>query len=144
MVHPKVLNAANQRLIEQIQFTNHCILEKWNAFGKQKGLTYLQFKLLCILKESEIPLSTRQISEKLTDSMSDTSRLVDRLIQKGLVAKKTNSFDKRLIDVIILEKGKMVLDVFDSKSQQLDRIISSLPKEDLKVVSHFFEKLCNI
>ena len=144
MVYPKVLNAANQKLIEQIQFTNHCILEKWNAFGKQKGLTFLQFKLLCILKEREFPLSTRQISEKLTDSMSDTNRLVDRLIQKKLAAKKTNSVDKRLIDVIILEKGKMVLDVFDSKSQELDRIISSLTKEDLKVISCFLEKLCNV
>ena len=33
------------------------------------------------------PLSTLQISERMLEKMSDTSRIVDRLIAKGLVKK---------------------------------------------------------
>ena len=133
-----------QQLIKKIQFTNHCILENWNAFGKQKGITYLQFKLLSILKGSEIPLSTRQLNQKITDNITDTSRLVDRLVQKGLVIKKPNAIDKRLIDVFISEKGKIVLDAFESRNKKLKSIIREIPEEELVIVNHFFEKLCNI
>ena len=42
--------------------------------------------------------------------MSDTSRIVDRLIAKGLVKKLTCKNDRRLVDVIITDKGKKLLE----------------------------------
>jgi len=143
MNHTKEIKYEYNQLIRKIQFTNHCILENWNAFGKQKEITYLQFKLLNILKGSEIPLSTRQLNQKITDNITDTSRLVDRLVQKGLVLKKPSEVDKRLIDVIISEKGLIVLDEFESRTRKLESIVREIPEDELVIVNRFFEKLCN-
>ena len=41
----------------------------------------------------------------MLDKMSDTSRIVDRLVIKGLVKKSVCPTDKRLVDVFITEKA---------------------------------------
>ena len=45
--------------------------------------------------------------------MSDTSRIADELMIKGLTKKIINSTDKRLVDVSISTKGKKVLNKLD-------------------------------
>ena len=45
----------------------------------------------------------------MLDKMSDTSRIVERLVKKELVEKKVCDTDKRLVDVIISPTGLDVL-----------------------------------
>ena len=67
-----------------------------------EDITPQQFNILRILRGSyPKPLSTLQIRERMLEKMSDTSRIVDRLITKGLVKKLTCKADRRLADVII-------------------------------------------
>ena len=47
--------------------------------------------------------------------MSDTSRIVDRLIRKGYVAKSVNNYDKRAVDIIISDKGLALLKKMDKE-----------------------------
>ena len=49
----------------------------------------------------------------MLDKMSDTSRIVDRLVLKGLVKKNICPTDKRLVDVTITDKGKKLLEKID-------------------------------
>ena len=59
-------------------------------FLPSEDITPQQFNILRILRGSHPqPLSTLQIRERMLDKMSDTSRIVDRLIAKGLVKKGT-------------------------------------------------------
>ena len=41
--------------------------------------------------------------------MTDVSRIVDRLILKGYVVKRTNTYDKRAAAVVITERGLSLL-----------------------------------
>ena len=54
-----------------------------------------QYNIPRILRGAKKPLSTMQIRERMLDRMSDTSRVVDRMILKALVEKKLN---KRIKD----------------------------------------------
>lgn len=73
-------------------------------------ITHQQVIVLKILKEQYPSNSTlNSIRAKIVDQMTDVSRIVDRLILKGYVVKRTNSYDKRAAAVIITEKGLSLL-----------------------------------
>jgi MarR family 2-MHQ and catechol resistance regulon transcriptional repressor len=73
--------------------------------------------------------------------MSDTSRIVDRLLLKELVHKKISSQDKRLVDVVISDKGKSLLEKLDGQNQELDGILGELTEEDLHTLNKLLDKI---
>jgi DNA-binding MarR family transcriptional regulator len=77
----------------------------------------------------------------MLDKMSDTSRIVDRMVLKGLVVKRGCSTDKRLVDVKITDEGKKLLQRLDVKTKHMDQIVSNLNKEELKSLNKFLDKI---
>jgi len=73
--------------------------------------------------------------------MSDTSRIVDRLVLKGLVDKKMSAVDKRLVDVYITKEGKKLLEKIDKKADAMHAITSALSNTDLLKLNELLDKL---
>jgi DNA-binding MarR family transcriptional regulator len=88
-----------------------------------------------------MPLSTLSIRERMLDKMSDTSRIVDRLLAKGLVDKKTCATDKRLVDVYITCEGKKLLEKLDNKSDVMNSITSKLSNSELEKLNELLDLL---
>lgn len=82
-----------------------------------------------------------QIRERMLDKMSDTSRIVERLLKKDLVNKETSSYDKRLVDITISEKGTVLLESLDKQDDKLDAIAASLSMEEAKTLNALLDKL---
>src|SRR5258706_7832745 len=89
-----------------IIYTYNWVTEKINKIFDEWGITSQQFNILRILRGAGKPLSTLQIRQRMLDKMSDTSRIVDRLVKKGLVKKSTCKTDRRLVELVITGKGK--------------------------------------
>src|SRR3954463_15247362 len=99
-----------QRASINIVYTYGWLVEKVKEFLSPVDITMQQFNILRILRGSHpVPLSTLQIRERMVDKMSDTSRIVDRLIAKGFVRKAMSRKDRRLVDVVITVKGRHLL-----------------------------------
>ena len=112
------------------------------AFLAVEDITPQQFNILRILRGSHPqPLSTLQIRERMLDKMSDTSRIVDRLIAKGLVKKDACKKDQRLVDVSISDKGKKLLERLDAREAEMDNIISNLTKKEAALLSDLLDKI---
>ena len=111
-----------------------------NLFEKH-GLTSQQFNILRILRGAGQPLSTLQIRQRMLDKMSDTSRIVDRLIVKGLVKKITSKTDKRLVDVSITDKGKKLLAKLDGHQDEMDAVFSNLSDGEAKTLNKLLDKI---
>jgi DNA-binding MarR family transcriptional regulator len=77
----------------------------------------------------------------MLDKMSDTSRIVDRLILKKLVQKSVCPHDKRLVDVIITEAGLKVLASIDELSDEIDGIIQNLSSDEALELNNLLDKL---
>jgi MarR family 2-MHQ and catechol resistance regulon transcriptional repressor len=77
----------------------------------------------------------------MLEKMSDTSRIVDRLIAKGLVKKVTCKSDRRLVDVIITDKGKKLLEKLDLKQDELDAVLGNLSETDANTLSDLLDKI---
>ncbi len=116
--------------------------EKTKAIFDSEDITPQQFNILRILRGSfPEPLSTLQIRERMLEKMSDTSRIVDRLITKGLVKKITCKNDRRLVDVIITDKGKKMLERLDVRQDEIDGVLGNLSEKDANILSDLLDKL---
>ena len=102
-----------QKMSINIIYTANWLNEKMGQILATEDITQQQYNILRILRGSECPLSTLKIRERMLDKMSDTSRIVDRLIVKGLVEKTACIKDKRLVDITISKKGLQLLEKLD-------------------------------
>ena len=73
--------------------------------------------------------------------MSDTSRIVDRLLSKSLVKKVICKKDRRLVDVTITDKGLKLLEKLDSKQDKMDDILSNLSEKEASSLSKLLDKI---
>jgi DNA-binding MarR family transcriptional regulator len=77
----------------------------------------------------------------MLDKMSDTSRIVDRLICKELVQKNACQSDKRLVDIVLTEKGLKLINKLDILDTQLDAILSGLDENEAVIANQILDKL---
>ena len=122
-------------------YTFNWMTEQVKNLFEKHGLTAQQFNILRILRGAGQPLSTLQIRQRMLDKMSDTSRIVDRLIVKGLVKKGTSKVDKRLVDVSITDKGKKLLAKLDNHQDEMDAVLSNLTDGEAKTLNKLLDKI---
>lgn len=109
---------------------------------EEHGLTMQQFNILRILRGSKPkPLSTLQIRERMIDKMSDTSRIVDRLILKNLVTKKISRTYQRMVDVRITDKGLRLLTKLDYLDQEMGIFLGKITEPEATAVSNLLDKM---
>jgi DNA-binding MarR family transcriptional regulator len=77
----------------------------------------------------------------MLDKMSDTSRIVDRLVLKGWVDKKMCTADKRLVDVFITKEGKKLLERIDKNSEEMNATTAALSDPELEQLNQLLDKL---
>ena len=131
----------HQRAIVNLIFTYNWTTEQLKQIFDKEDLTMQQFNILRILRGSEKPITTLQIRERMLDKMSDTSRIVDRLIIKGLAKKAVNKIDKRLVDVSITDKGKKTLQKVDLCEDEIQNIVRSLSDKEAKTLNKLLDKI---
>jgi DNA-binding MarR family transcriptional regulator len=124
-------------------YTYNWLNEQMKLFFEQHDITSQQFNILRILRGAGEPLSTLQIRQRMLDKMSDTSRIVDRLVKKNLVKKNICKADKRLVDVTINEKGKKLLEEMDTKEELMDSVLKNLNEADAKKLNQLLDKIRN-
>lgn len=138
---PRFRNEHHKGVINLI-YTYNWIMERQKDLFDPEAITPQQFNILRILRGSfPKPISTLQIRERMLDKMSDTSRIVDRLLVKGLVDKKPCDADKRLVDISITEKGFQLLERLDKKNGEMDALLNGLSEEDMKILNQLLDRI---
>lgn len=132
-----------QKATINLLYTHSWVSERIKTFLEQYDLSTQQYNVLRILNGSfPGPLSTQEIRNRMLDKASDASRIVDRLILKGLVTKKTCKADKRLVDVVISEQGRELLAVVNEKVDALDAdILQNLTEAEAATLSNLLDKI---
>ncbi len=113
-------------------------------FLKPFGVTQQQFNALRILRgQFPDPISTKELRDRMIINNSDTSRLVDRLCDKGLVWKRPCPHDGRLIQAFIHENGQKLLTEIDKEIANLDGIMKNLTQNEAKTLNDLLIKMRN-
>jgi len=132
-----------QKTVINLIYTFNWLTEKNKQFFEKADITSQQFNILRILRGAGLPLSTLQIRQRMLDKMSDTSRIVDRLVKKELVKKVICKTDRRLVDVTISEKGLSLLKELDGYNDELDSIVGNISEEEAKTLNQLLDKMRN-
>jgi DNA-binding MarR family transcriptional regulator len=130
-----------QKGIINLIYTFNWMNEKMKPVFDNKGITSQQYNILRILRGAGTPISTLQIRERMLDKMSDTSRIVDRLVLKGLAKKNTCKADKRLVDVSITPEGQKILATIDEYEKDMDAVLGNLSDAEAKTLNKLLDKI---
>jgi DNA-binding MarR family transcriptional regulator len=126
--------SAHQKALLNLLYTASWLQGKQQDFFKPYKITAQQFNILRILKgQHPKSISGTEIKSRMLDRNSDVSRLLDRLVSKNLISKKTCPNDKRATDVNITESGLELLKNLDKFQNQMDEVLSLTEEEALQL-----------
>ncbi len=129
------------RVAVNLIYTYNWLTDQIRLVLKPHGITLQQYNVLRVLRGAGEPISTSVIRQRLLDKMADTSRLVERLAQKGLVYRKPCKHDKRLVDISLTDAGHRILKEIDHLDERLDAMLNNLTDEDATLLSDLLDKL---
>ncbi|KQC01938.1 MarR family winged helix-turn-helix transcriptional regulator [Pedobacter sp. Hv1] len=131
-----------QQTVVNICFTYHWGNKKVKDALVPYDVTQQQYNVLRILKKQyPSPSTINLIRTQILDKMSDASRIVERLVQKGLVDKTENNYDKRAVDIMISEKGLALLKKLDKGIDLSKFIAKHITKEEATQLNVLLDKL---
>jgi DNA-binding MarR family transcriptional regulator len=114
-----------------------------NGTLKPFEISLQQFNVLRILrgrKGKAANLNT--VQQRMIHKMSNTSRLIDKLIEKKLVERNICPDNRRKIEIFITKKGQDLLDNLDNKIQMTEaEILKPLSIEDQKILRNLINKI---
>lgn len=125
-----------------ILYTQGFLFNAYENFFKRYGMTTQQYNALRILRDQfPKPVSTSFLREKMLDKMSDASRLVSRLSAKGMVEVTQNPSDKRLVNILVSDKGLQVLETIDTQLHELDNMLKGITEEEAATLVSLLAKV---
>ncbi|KYG71369.1 DNA-binding MarR family transcriptional regulator [Roseivirga ehrenbergii] len=131
-----------EQLRANLLYSAYWLSDLTTEFLKQYDITQQQYNVLTILGEQHPePISTKQIRERMIISNSDTSRLIDRLCDKGLAWKRPCTHDGRLIQAFIHEKGQALLKDIDQNKSKLDDVMCNITEAEATVMNKLLNKM---
>jgi len=110
---------------------------------KPHDLSLEQFNVLRILRgQKGNPINLQDIQERMVNKMSNTTRLVDKLILKGFVKRNQCEANRRKIEIYITSDGLNILKELDTIIDKTEKnITSNLSKTELEQLNTLLLKL---
>lgn len=131
-----------QKATVNLLYTVGWLKERIKLIFDEESITHQQFNILRILRGSfPQPISTQTIRDRMLEKMSDVSRIVDRLVVKGLVKKVISERDRRLVDVLITDKGRKLLERLDLRESEIDGVIKGLTEKEAAQLNQLLDKI---
>lgn len=107
------------------------------------GLSIQQFNVLRILRGCKHkPASLQYITSRMIHKTSNTTRIVDRLLEKKLVERKPCAENRRMVEINITKGGLKVLTTIDPVIDKKEsEVASRLSEKELKTLLDNYKKL---
>lgn len=120
---PQFINP-QQRAGMNVIFTANWLSNQYATALKPIGLSLQQLNVLTILKgQPDYTAPVNLIRDRLIDRMPNVSRLLNKLMEKGLVQKDRTLSDQRVVHIKLTSQGEQVAEqgraLFQSVSYQL-------------------------
>ncbi|AXT53205.1 MarR family transcriptional regulator [Aquimarina sp. BL5] len=135
----------SRKAIVNLLYTENWISDHINSELKVYDISIQQFNVLRILKGQEgKPANLSTIQERMVSKMSNTTRLVDKLIKKDLVKRVICESNRRKVEITITEQGyKFLEEVSPAMNNFEKKITSNLSQEELIILNNLLNKLRN-
>lgn len=134
-------NEVNKAIVNAI-YTGNKFQEITNSVMKDFDLNDQHFNILRILKEKHPEsICPGEIKEVLMNKRGDLTRLIDKMVQKGLVSRSYNAENRRMVDISITKAGISALGEMSKKMKALEDFEQNLTEEEAKILNELLDKL---
>lgn len=140
-LHMMKFKSEQQKAIINVRITSNTIGAIQNSFISEFGLSMAQFNVLRILRGAKAQISIHVVKERMIEVSPNTTRLIDKLIDKGLVNRIRCEKDKRIIYVEITQKGLDLLTKIDEKLEHDNFISTGLTEKEAIQLNGLLDKL---
>ncbi|MGB5646666.1 MarR family winged helix-turn-helix transcriptional regulator [Muriicola sp.] len=130
------------RTLIHLMLVNNKVNETISTALKPYGVSLQQFNVLRILRgQGNTPANLTTLNERMVSKMSNTTRLVDKLLIKGFVDRSVCEENRRKIEITITEKGLKVLSDMDIVMQKTESdLVEELTEQDLQTLNSLLDK----
>ncbi len=131
-----------KRTVLNIMFTQNVVADAFHDILKAFDLSVEQFNVLRILRgQKGKPTNMCMIQERMIAKTSNTTRLVDKLLLKGLVNRVVCEENRRKMEITITKKGLDLLSKLDPKIEAHETLFAqNLSEEELEILNNLLEK----
>jgi DNA-binding MarR family transcriptional regulator len=137
--------SSDQRAIVNIVFTGNWLNEKLSSMLRPHGLSPQQFNVLRILKgQGGKPISVNAIQDRMLHKVSNVTRVVDKLKEKGLLERRECPSNRRQLEISITDAGLELLDRIEDERKALEKeTMKQLSESEKDQLSDLLDKLRN-
>lgn len=132
-----------RKLVLNLIVTANYISEQLSEVLKSFDLSNPQFNVLRILRgQKGKPANLSTIQERMVTKMSNTTRLVDKLIAKNLCERIVCPSNRRKVEIRITEKGLKLLEEIDPEIDKVEHQFSGkLNEKEIKLLNDKLNRL---
>lgn len=130
------------RTIIHFMLVNNKINEAISNVLRPFDVSLQQFNVLRILRgQNNEPANLSTLNGRMVTKMSNTTRLVDKLILKGFVDRIVCPSNRRKVEINITSEGKKVLKKMDSSMKKVEKsILKNMSNSELEQLNKLFNK----
>ncbi len=134
----------HHKLMINLLFTSSWLQRMQLSLLRPYDLTPPQYNILRILRGAKGELlNLGEITSRMIDRSSNTSRLIDKLVIKKWVSRKTCPDDRRQSEICITKEGLKVLEQLDKPIDSITEQFHFLSVKDTKEINQFLDQLRN-
>jgi len=133
----------SRKTIINVFLSNTYFKDEMLSVLKPFDLSLEQFNVLRILRgQNEKPLNLQDIQDRMVNKMSNTTRLIDKLLLKDFVERNTCAKNRRKIEIFITQDGLKTLSVLDPIIDDIEQqMTSNLSQTELEQLNNLLTKL---
>lgn len=124
----------DRRTIIHLMLVENHIQDSLSQALKPHDVSLQQFNVLRILRgQQDRPANLSTLNERMVSRMSNTTRLVDKLIAKKYVRRNTCPHNRRKVEIRLTEEGRAALKKMDEVVETTEkRLLDALNPEQLR------------
>lgn len=127
-----------------VRYTSNWMSAIQNKFMEDFDLTMPQFNILRILRGAKKAITVNTVKQRMVEKSPNTTRLMDKLIDKGLIERERCSEDRRVVYVKISESGLDLLAKIDEALKTRGKdvlVLENLTEEEACLLSDLLDKM---
>jgi len=122
-----------------IKYTANWLDNIGNEFMKPFKISIQQYNILRILRGAGKAITVKTVKDRMIQKSPNSTRLMDKLCEKGLIIRTRCESDRRVVFVEISEKGLDILNKIDIS--KMDDNMKSISEEEAKTLNQILDKL---
>ncbi|MEM9917598.1 MAG: MarR family transcriptional regulator [Bacteroidota bacterium] len=142
-IKQKKFKSEYEKLAINILYSSSWLSQLHVEVLKPYNISWQQFNILRILRGmNPEPATVKLLTERMIDKMSNASRLVEKLKQKGLVERRSCANDRRRVDIGITQAGLQLINEASKHMEEgLHKYLKSLEVSEASELNELLDKM---